>query len=202
MKSKPVNDAADLLDDGGDPAAHEYGIGRESFRHLRNIQRQMRLLQRLVIVLAGFVVLLSAAIIATMLAGTQKPEYAADGIPSAVVDTVEKIKSENRLLKEKNHSLENDIKLMRKQFLSRKDASPPPYKAGTRENNPVAPDTVYYHEVKKGETLYSLAEKYYGDGQMYQKIMKANNLTRQSDIYEGKQLKIYSPVKKSSHGQH
>lgn len=33
------------------------------------------------------------------------------------------------------------------------------------------------HRVKKGETLWGIAKKYYGDGNKYKLIMEANSLT-------------------------
>ncbi len=35
-------------------------------------------------------------------------------------------------------------------------------------------DAKQYHEVKKGDTLWKIAEKYYGDGSLYKTIFEAN----------------------------
>jgi nucleoid-associated protein YgaU len=34
-------------------------------------------------------------------------------------------------------------------------------------------DATQWHEVKKGDTLWKIAEKYYGDGGLYTKILEA-----------------------------
>ena len=38
-------------------------------------------------------------------------------------------------------------------------------------------DATQWHEVKKGETLWKIAEHYYGDGALYTKIFEANRDT-------------------------
>ena len=35
-------------------------------------------------------------------------------------------------------------------------------------------DATQYHEVVKGDTLWKIAEKYYGDGNLYKDIFEAN----------------------------
>lgn len=45
------------------------------------------------------------------------------------------------------------------------------------------------HTVKKGETLWGIAEKYYGDGSRYKEIQKINGLDNDK-IYPGQVLKI------------
>ena len=49
---------------------------------------------------------------------------------------------------------------------------------------------VEYHLVKPGESLRRIAQKYYGDGKMYPKIMKDNNIKQPDQIYPGQKLKI------------
>jgi hypothetical protein len=44
--------------------------------------------------------------------------------------------------------------------------------------------------VKKGETLWSISQDFYGDGSMWAKIAKANNLTNFNKIKVGQVLKI------------
>lgn len=45
------------------------------------------------------------------------------------------------------------------------------------------------HTVKKGDTLWAIAQKYYGSGSKYTKIKTANNL-KSNTIYVGQKLKI------------
>lgn len=49
---------------------------------------------------------------------------------------------------------------------------------------------VRYHTVQAGETLYSIAVKYFHDGSKYKKIMKDNSITNSSDVKVGYKLKI------------
>ena len=49
---------------------------------------------------------------------------------------------------------------------------------------------VTYYKVKAGETLYSIAERFYGEGKKYKKIMEDNNIEDPSDVQVGMKLKI------------
>jgi nucleoid-associated protein YgaU len=53
-------------------------------------------------------------------------------------------------------------------------------------------DTTQWHEVKKGETLWKIAERYYGDGSLYPKIFEANKDTLKDPnlIRVGQKLRI------------
>jgi nucleoid-associated protein YgaU len=53
-------------------------------------------------------------------------------------------------------------------------------------------DATQWHEVKKGETLWKIAEQYYGDGSLYQKIFAANrDILKDPDrINIGQKLRI------------
>jgi len=53
-------------------------------------------------------------------------------------------------------------------------------------------DATQWHEVKKGETLWKIAEQYYGDGNLYQKIFEANRdvLKNPDRINIGQKLRI------------
>jgi len=52
--------------------------------------------------------------------------------------------------------------------------------------------TEQYHEVVKGDTLWKIAEKYYGDGSLYTNIFEANRdiLKDPNVIRVGQKLKI------------
>lgn len=49
-----------------------------------------------------------------------------------------------------------------------------------------------WHEVKRGETLWKIAEQYYGDGSLYQKIFEANSdvLKDPTRVRAGQKLRI------------
>ena len=49
---------------------------------------------------------------------------------------------------------------------------------------------VIYYEVLPGESLRRIAKKYFGDMEMYTKIMKDNNIKMPDQIYPGQKLKI------------
>ena len=53
-------------------------------------------------------------------------------------------------------------------------------------------DATQWHEVKKGETLWKIAEQYYGDGNLYPKIFDANRDTLKDPnrINIGQKLRI------------
>ena len=53
-------------------------------------------------------------------------------------------------------------------------------------------DATQWHEVTKGETLWKIAEQYYGDGSLYSKIFEANRdvLKDPNRINIGQKLRI------------
>ncbi len=53
-------------------------------------------------------------------------------------------------------------------------------------------DATQWHEVTKGETLWKIAERYYGDGSLYPKIFDANKdvLKDPNLIRVGQKLRI------------
>lgn len=60
------------------------------------------------------------------------------------------------------------------------------------EGGAAAFDATQWHEVKKGESLWKIAEQYYGDGNLYQKIFAANRdiLKDPNRINIGQKLRI------------
>jgi len=53
-------------------------------------------------------------------------------------------------------------------------------------------DATQYHEVVKGDTLWKIAEKYYGDGSLYKNIFEANkDILKDPDMIKiGQKLRI------------
>ncbi len=65
--------------------------------------------------------------------------------------------------------------------------------ADTREPTPVvtpAPAPVKTHTIRTGETLWSVAKKFYGNGQRWREIAAANDIADESKIPIGKVLRI------------
>jgi nucleoid-associated protein YgaU len=65
-------------------------------------------------------------------------------------------------------------------------------KASSQSPGGDAWDATQWHEVKKGETLWKIAEHYYGDGKLYPKIFEANRdvLKDPDRIRIGQRLRI------------
>jgi len=53
-------------------------------------------------------------------------------------------------------------------------------------------DAKQYYEVRKGDTLWKIAENFYGDGKLYKKIFEANTdiLKDPNKIQIGQKLRI------------
>jgi len=64
--------------------------------------------------------------------------------------------------------------------------------ATTNEPGSGSWDATQWHEVKKGETLWKIAEQYYGDGSLHTKIFEANRDTLKDPnlIRVGQRLRI------------
>ena len=70
---------------------------------------------------------------------------------------------------------------------------PTPDTAETATTEPPEPETKKgptVYTVQKGDTLYAIARKFYGDQRRYRDIAKANNLADPNRIYVGQVLKI------------
>ena len=59
-----------------------------------------------------------------------------------------------------------------------------------RTTTPTSTENKKYHVVQKGDTLWAIAKKYYGNGNQYSKIVQANNIKNPDLIYPGQKLLI------------
>ena len=55
-------------------------------------------------------------------------------------------------------------------------------------------ESLVFHEIRNDETLWFLAEVYYGNGKLYPKIADANMLDESSKLFKGRRLLIPEPV--------
>lgn len=70
----------------------------------------------------------------------------------------------------------------------------PAQQTQTQEGQDVSKDNLPgKYTVKEGDTLFSVAEKYFADGYQYPEIAKANNLTNPDQIETGQILQIPKP---------
>lgn len=71
------------------------------------------------------------------------------------------------------------------------EAAPPPPPAAAEPQAPAA-TTVQErtYRVRAGDTLWDIAERFYGDGQQYHRIAAANNISNPDQIDVGWELKI------------
>ena len=67
---------------------------------------------------------------------------------------------------------------------------------GTGSQSEMGADGIIRHVVDRGETLYRIAEKYYGDGMLYKTLQEDNKLKTPQDLAEGMTLKIYPDKKR------
>ena len=68
--------------------------------------------------------------------------------------------------------------------------------APSEQQGEMSADGIIRHVVDRGETLYKLAKKYYGDGLMYDILQQDNKLKVPEDLAEGMTLKIYPEKRK------
>ena len=66
----------------------------------------------------------------------------------------------------------------------------PPTPAGTVAPAPGAPAGSSVHLVKRGDTLWSIAQRYYGDGRRWGDIARANGLTNPKKLAVGQRLTL------------
>lgn len=76
-------------------------------------------------------------------------------------------------------------------YFNRNKADLGPAQTTQQQQEDVAPDKLPgKYTVKEGDTLFLIAEKYYGDGFKYSEIVKVNNLANENAIEVGQVLEI------------
>lgn len=87
---------------------------------------------------------------------------------------------------------------------TRRDPAPPPTQQPRADRAPDQPIAGATHTVEEGETLWAIAERYYGDGALYRRIEEANagRLGKGGSLYVGAKLVIpgatRQPVKQAA----
>jgi len=143
----------------------------ESFKLLKKIEKSSKNRKNTIILLVIIVVLAIAAILLVLF------------LPSGqTVSKDEKIQMEQQIknLKNENIQLTSQIADLNKQKET--------LKIETLQSKQKCEEVTY--TVRWGETLYLIAESFYGDGLKYPKIAKDNNIKDPDFILEGQILKI------------
>ncbi len=116
--------------------------------------------------------------------------------PLAEPGDLARIQSEKAALLQENATLQQRVSELEKALAGQPVAAAPqppaPPPVSTPTEPPVARPTVRTHTVQKSDTLYSLAEKYYGSKSDWAKIYAANRQTMRSpnELKVGQQLVI------------
>lgn len=173
-----------LIEQGAD-SYPEYNMNLEAFQWLRAIKAKQKRTNIFLTVTLVILLLVAGGVIFLLL----QPDYLSKlGIQSNNKELVSMPDSTVYLEKIEHLHLKNKELLQEITELEGKLA----------QKDTVAKEQhkkIINHVVQKGETLYSLAVKYYGSGEMVSEIMSDNNIGSPSDLHEGMILKIY-PDKK------
>jgi nucleoid-associated protein YgaU len=103
-------------------------------------------------------------------------------IPPEQQELIASLTKENETLKAEITSLNAKIKSLSEMPV--KNTAPAVSESSTKESGTVT------HTVKKGESLWRIAVKYFGDGRKSKKIAKDNGIAIDKILHEGMKLKI------------
>ena len=143
---------------------------------------------------AGLIIALIVFIVAAGYFGYQYMVLSKDMVKSETIAAeaadlqtkYEELKLENMSLSAEVETLKADLKLMEERAVKAEEALPKESEETTEET---APTTTTY-TVEKGDTFWSIAQKFYGNGAEYGKILTANNLRESSPLSQGDTLII------------
>ncbi len=179
MKTDDFNKEINRLVGEGITEYEEYNLS--AFHQLKGVRQHLNLLQRgfSILIITTVLLLITTAIIFFLYSGNFIKVHSAHSNlkeqSSAIVDTIERLKTENKLLRKKLVTLEEESERLNKLM--------------QQEIHEQESEVV--HIFKKGETLYDIARIYYGDGSFYKQILTDNGFKTPFDVKEGTQLKIF-----------
>jgi len=102
-----------------------------------------------------------------------------------------RIRQENVELKAEADRLRRELaELRRRPVPGRPAAAPPPRAAAASPASPAPVADIIEYEVKSGDSLGKIAQRFYGNSQKIEPILTANGLTRRSVLHIGQKLKI------------
>ncbi|MDR0958724.1 MAG: LysM peptidoglycan-binding domain-containing protein [Clostridiales bacterium] len=121
---------------------------------------------------------------------------------NTATEKIVEIEGQNETYRSENAELKNQLELARDQIdsshLSGATDTTPDTPATITEPQPTSPaassppsatqppvNTTNRHTVGKGETLWKIAQDYYGNGNKYKDIMAANGITNENDVRAG-----------------
>ena len=178
MEYEKLSGEIDRLVSSGATESEELNIDLESFHSLHAVEQQVRFLQKLNFFLIFFLALIVCGCAAVFFIFKKKQEQRlseAVQLSSAIVDTIENLKAMNDVLRQQLKDQQLMISTTEKEIVE-----------------------VTFHDVRKGETIFMIAKKYYGDAMEYRRILKANNLPDPPDLKTGMRLKIILPTKEKA----
>lgn len=107
---------------------------------------------------------------------------------------VKKFEWKYRSAIEVSYDIELELVPQQGSILDPNTASPSTGSGGIVSNSTISPDSSAASQqpyiVKDGDTLWSIAQQFYGDGSQYRKIATANNIVNPDQIISGQQLVI------------
>lgn len=106
----------------------------------------------------------------------------------------EALKTENESLKLENNQLAEQVKILKNGGVlpeeNNGEQEKPADSGKAEENTPAASGNVEEYTVVENDSYWKIAQKVYGDGSQYKKILEANNLTESAPVKVGQKLKI------------
>jgi len=198
MKTETFFDELKTLIDSGATATPDSGIDIEAFHLLRAARKKTQTLSSLLVILFLILLLMGAAIAIVLLRPDIQQRLGFSSDPEMekqkqnYESTIDQLMADKARLQQSMDSLTQQINIMETSLAEKSQAREEAAQEEERQSW-TEPDGTIRHVVYRGETLYSIAEKYYGDGTRWEEILKANKLLKEpTDLAEGMTLRIHS----------
>lgn len=150
-----------------------------AFKHLNSVDQKIKK-QKLIIVIVSIILIITALALAVIV------------VTSPGKSELKELQSENETIKLKNEELKNSLGEIEQQ-LDEIKKEPEQEEGGKQIVEEATSTTGEYktHIIKKGDTLWELAFKYYKNPYKFEKIATDNNITDPKTLEIGQELKIY-----------